>query len=283
MAATRGFTLSTAVVLAAIAAWPNSPAWAQKTDIVRLANGDHVTGEIKNLQRGRLELSTDDAGTIEFEWDNIASVESKREFEVGTTDDRRVLGSLQPAVGRVVRIVSSGGDIMLPMTEITTIYPIGASFWKKLDGSVNMGYSYTRSSAIGQLTFNSDTTFRRPSFVVLLTISGTVTEQPGTDNDDRGSMSLQYARFRGSWFGGGIGTFENNESLGIVLRSQIAGVFGRRFVNTNRAQLSLGGGLAVNNEQAVDTEATRELRSRRDVSNVVLHLRRIQDQLLDGL
>ena len=99
MAAPGGFTLSTAVVLAAMAAWPGSPAWAQKTDIVRLANGDHVTGEIKNLQRGRLELSTDDAGTIEFEWDNIASVESKREFEVGTTDDRRLLGSLQPAVG----------------------------------------------------------------------------------------------------------------------------------------------------------------------------------------
>ncbi len=104
-----------------------------------------------------------------------------------------------------------------------------------------MGYSYTRSSAIGQLSLNTDTTFRRPSFVVMLSISGTVTEQPGTDGDDRGNLSLQYARFRGSWFAGGIGTFENNESLGIVLRSQVAGVFGRRFVNTNRAQLSARG------------------------------------------
>ena len=91
MAAPGGFTLSTAVVLATIAAWPGAPAWAQKTDIVRLANGDHVTGEIENLQRGRLELSTDDAGTIEFEWDNIASIQSTHQFEIGTTDGRRVL------------------------------------------------------------------------------------------------------------------------------------------------------------------------------------------------
>ena len=96
MAAARGFIPSTFLLLVAIVAWPGSVAWAQKTDIVRLANGDRVTGEIENLQRGRLELSTDDAGTIEFEWDNIASVESTRQFEIGTTDGRRVLGSLQP-------------------------------------------------------------------------------------------------------------------------------------------------------------------------------------------
>jgi hypothetical protein len=257
MAARRGFTLTRALVLALLA-WPGSAAWAQpKTDIVRLNNGDRVTGEIANLKRGRLELKTDDAGTIAFEWDNIAGVESTHQFEIGTTDDRRVLGSLQSGVGRVVRVVTNSGDLVLPMADVTTIYPIGSSFWKKLDGSANMGYSYTRSSAIGQLSLNWDTTFRRPSFVVMVVVSGTVTEQPGSEKDDRGTVSLQYARFRGSWFGAGIGSFENNESLGIVLRSQIGGVIGRRFVNTNKAQLSVGGGLAVNNEQAVDTEPTK--------------------------
>ena len=111
-----------------------------------------------------------------------------------------MLGSLQPAVGRVIRIVGSGGDVMLSMTEITTIYPIGASFWAKLDGSVNMGYSYTRSSAIGQLSLNTDTTFRRPAFLVVLSISGTWTEQPGDDKDDRGDLNLEYVRYRGRWF-----------------------------------------------------------------------------------
>ena len=169
------------------------------------------------------------------------------------------------------------------MSEITTIYPIGASFWRKLDGSFNMGYSYTRSSAIGQLSFNTDTTFRRPSFLVELSISGTVTEQPGTDGRRSRQLTLQYARFRGRWFAGGIGTFENNESLGIVLRSQVGGVFGRRFVNTNRAQLSVGGGLVVNNEQGVDTEPTENFEATVTFRSSVLHVRRIQDQLLDRL
>ena len=75
MAARGNFTLPTALVLATLVGWPGSVAWAQpKTDVVRLSNGDHVTGEIASMKLARLELKTDDAGTIAFEWDNIASV-----------------------------------------------------------------------------------------------------------------------------------------------------------------------------------------------------------------
>ena len=51
-----------------------------KTDVVRLANGDHITGEVKRLERGRLTFSTDDGGTIYFEWDNVAHLESVHQF-----------------------------------------------------------------------------------------------------------------------------------------------------------------------------------------------------------
>ena len=72
-------------------------------------------------------------------------------------------------------------------------------------------------------------------------------------------MTLGYVRYRGRWFIGGAGSFENNESLGIVLRSQIGGMVGQRLVNTNRGQLELGGDLVVNNEQGVDAEPTKNV------------------------
>ena len=43
-----------------------------RTDVVTLPNGDRITGEIKRLERGRLEFKTDDAGTLYLEWDKIA-------------------------------------------------------------------------------------------------------------------------------------------------------------------------------------------------------------------
>ena len=259
MTATCGSVLARALAVVGLVVSFHTPAWAQKTDVVRLANGDRVTGEIENLERGRLELSTDDAGTIEFEWDNIASVESTRQFEIETSDGRRMLGALQPAVGRFIRIVTSGGDVTLSLGEVTSLHPIGASFWKRLDGGFNLGYSYTRSSGIGQLSLNTDSTFRRPAFLVMLDISGTLTEQPGVEEDDRAALNLGYVRYRGRWLVGAGGSFENNESLGLVLRSQVGGTFGRRLVNTNRAQLQLAGGLVVNNEEGVDVPNTQNL------------------------
>ena len=148
---------------------PSAPAWAQRTDVVTLANGDRITGEIVELDRGRLEFKTDDAGTISFEWDKIARVEAARQFEVSTADGRRFLGSLAAGNPRSIVVVELAGMVSLPTTDVTTIVPIGSSFWKKLDGSVDVGFSYTRSSHIGQLNINTNTMFRRPAFEARLT------------------------------------------------------------------------------------------------------------------
>ena len=73
-----------------------APAAAQgRTDVVTLGNGDRITGEVKRLERGRLEFETDDAGTLYLEWDNLLSViAATRVFEVVTGDGRRFVGTL---------------------------------------------------------------------------------------------------------------------------------------------------------------------------------------------
>jgi len=251
----RAVLAFTAVIL-----WA-APAWAQpKTDVITLSNGDRITGEIVSLSRGRLELKTDDAGTIDIEWDNIAKVETPRQFDVATSSGRRMFGTITWTADRLV-VVSGADGAPLPMADITGIVPIGASFWSQLDGSVDAGFSYTRSSGIAQVTFNSSTRLVRPAYVVQLTGSATVTEQAdGGERDDRAAMTFSYVRYRGRrWFMAAAGRLENNESLGLVLRSEVGGLVGQRLVNTNRAQFEVGAGLVVNDEQGVDTDSTQNL------------------------
>jgi hypothetical protein len=57
----------------------------------------------------------------------------------------------------------------------------------------------------------------------------------------------------------GGGSLETNESLGLSLRTQIGGLAGMRFVNTNRAQFETGGGLVANEEKGLDTPTTQNL------------------------
>jgi len=177
---------------------------------VTLANGDRITGEVKRLDRGRLVFETDDAGTLYLEWDKLASVESKQQVEVVTFDGRRFLGTLGPAPDRSIAVVGADGATTLPMAEVTLITTIGRSFWSRLDGSMDVGFSYTRSSGVAQLNFNSNTVYRRPAFEGHLTASLTQTRKDNdSGRDDRGWMEAAYLRFPWQrWFFTYAGRFE---------------------------------------------------------------------------
>jgi uncharacterized protein DUF481 len=232
-----------------------------RTDVVTLANGDRITGEIIRLDRGQLEFKTDDAGTLYLEWDKLTSLVAARVVEIGTADGRRFLGTLVSGAVRSISVADAAGTVSLLMVEVTELTPIGRSFWSRLDGSIDAGFSYTRSSGVAQLNLNSDTVYRRPSFQGRLNASLTQTEKDdGTGADDRASVEISYLRYRWErWFIGAAGRFETNESLGLKLRSQVGLAVGPRLVNSNRAQLTLGAGLAVNEERGVDVEPTQNL------------------------
>lgn len=228
-----------------------------KTDVVTLSNGDRITGEVKRLDRGRLEFSTDDAGTLYLEWDKLVSlVAAARRVEVVTDDGRRFLGTLAAADHQTIAVVGPDQTVTLAMSEVTIIRPIGASFWRKLDGSLDAGFSYTRSSGVAQLNVNSDTVFQKFASQMRLAASLTVTQTEDDEGrDDRGTLEASYLRYPWrEWFVTGTARFETNESLGLELRSQIGAATGPRLVNSNRGQLMLGAGAVVNDERGVDVE-----------------------------
>jgi Protein of unknown function, DUF481 len=252
----------TALVVALTLVFGRSLVHAQgRTDVVTLANGDRITGEIIVLERGRLEFKTDDAGTLYLEWENLHSVVAARLVEVVTADGRRFLGTLGPSTARSISVVGPEGIGALAMEEVTLIHPIGRSFWRKLDGSIDAGYSYTRSSGVAQLNFNSDTVYRQPASQARLSASLTLTEKDDdSGRDDRGAVEASYLLYPWQrWFFITAGRFETNESLGLVLRSQIGAAFGPRLINSNRAQLAVGAGLVFNNEIGVDVDQSQNV------------------------
>ena len=232
-----------------------------KTDVVTLGNGDRITGEVVRLDRGRLEFKTDDAGTLNLEWDKLTSVVAARLVEVTTTDGRTFLGTLTTTVSRSIAIASADTTVTMLMSDVTRITTIGRSFWRKLDGSIDAGFSYTKSSGVAQLNVNTDTVYRQPRSRSRLTMSLTQTErEDDTGGDDRGSIEASYLRYPWPrWFITGVGQFESNESLGLILRSQIGAAAGPRVINSNRAQMTIGAGIAFNDEQGVDVGSSQNL------------------------
>jgi hypothetical protein len=235
------------------------PAWAQKTDVVTLLNGDRFTCEVKLLDRGRLEVSTDNLGTVYVEWDKIASVVATRTFQVETTDGLLLIGQLTSPRPGSLDVVTLEGTVAVEMYTVVYIAPIGLSLWSKLDGSLDMGLSYTQSSGVAQVNLSSSVTFRRPNLQMTLSGSNYFTHQED-ENTSRQTLQFSSSRsFKGNTLWLVMGGFESNEELGYDLRSSAGAGLGHYLVRSNRAIFALGGGLSVNKELPVDGDGVENL------------------------
>lgn len=234
----------------------HAPADGQpRTDVVTLANGDRITGEVVRMERGRLEFKTDDAGTLSLEWDKLTGVVTARTVEVITTDGFMYVGSLAQSVARSITVVGVE-TTTLATWQVTWLTTIGRGFWRRLEGSMDGGFSYTQSSGVAQLNVNQVLAYRQPGFQVRFTASATQTDTDDESNeDDRAAAQLEYLRYPWPrWFVSVVSRVETNERLGVELRSQAGGGIGPRLVNTNRAQVTAGAGLTFSDELGVDVE-----------------------------
>ena len=236
-----------------------APAAAQKTDVVVLVNGDKITGEIKLVSRGRLQLSTDDAGTINIEWTKVASITSKYQFEVGVAAGSRYVGTLGQGPDGKVAIRGPNGETVIDLSvfEIVTMAPLKATFLQKLDGFINLGASYTQASGVGQISLDSKVTFRRPSFTAYTTFSAGITQKEDEPDTTRYAWQFGFSRFyENQWIVNPLGLIESNPDLGFNLRSSAAVTFGRYLRQSNSGFIVLAGGGAVGREQPVDGETS---------------------------
>jgi hypothetical protein len=232
-------------------------ATAADTDVMVLRNGDRMHGEIKGMQFGRLQFSTTTMSTVYVEWDKVAGLVSPSFFEFELMDGSRYYGSLEPADASTLGVALEGQIASLDVARVVRIRRIKSSFWDRIDGSISLGASYTKSSEIGQGSVNVSVGTRRPAFELKTDFSTTITVQPDQPDQSRTVGGVSYLKLmRNRWFVPGTGTLERNTDLGLDLRSSVGGGIGRYFLQTNRSLLGAAGGLVLNRENPVDGDAT---------------------------
>lgn len=231
-----------------------SRAFAAKTDVVVLQNGDRLTGEVRQLRRDQLKLDTDDAGTIYIEWDKIAAVTTAGRYEVATGDGARYVGTLAPAAGQLAVVAENGTITRLPFSDVVSIASIKSGFFDRIDGSVDLGGSYTKSSRVGQATIDLEAAYRRPAYEGFIDVSSTLTRQRDSSSvTSRWDVKSGYRRFRGErWFVTPLVLVERNTDLGLSLRTLGALTVGRYLQRSNRSTTLAAAGVAAGRERLID-------------------------------
>ena len=253
---TMPLTAIAALVLLSLAA-PSSaqqtPAAPAGTDTVVTANGDRLSGEIKGLTRGRLSFDTKSMGIVSIKWTHVVEVASVTRLEIETSAGERLLGTLTPVGPGRVRINGSADGRIVDVGSVVQMVPIKASFWSRLDGSLNLGGNYTQSSGIAQVSLTSTTTGRRPSFEWRAYVDSYVTLEKDNRTTERLNAQFSYSRnLSRRWMLFGMAQVERNPDLGFTVRSTLGGGAARTLVRSNKSMLQAGAGIAWAREIPVD-------------------------------
>ncbi len=248
------------------------PAWAQKTDVIVLDNGDTITGEIKLLELARLELSTDAASTLSIQWEHVVEVRSDKTLEIELRTGEKYYGELRAgASAGFLQVVEGAGSRDVALEDIVRIVPIGESFWNRLDGSFDAGVSFAQASDALQVTLGARLEYRAPG--LQLSVDGSSFRQSQEDastSRNQGTFVLMRSLGR-RWFGVALAQGQSNEDLGLGLRALLMGGAGYSVIQSNRTMLAvwLGGGATrerfIGAETTTQAEAVAGFRFRRFV------------------
>jgi Protein of unknown function, DUF481 len=227
-----------------------------KTDVIVMRNGDRFTGEIKGLDAGVLYVGLDYMlGTVSIQWSKVDHVESQQLFLVKAEDGSVYSGTLkstETAEGRPIKLEileAPEKSIAVEQTKVIQLTQTSDKFWQRFNGKLNSGFSYTKGNQSTQYSLGTDIEYPRERWAASATFNSVLASSQGSTTTTRNDLSLDALRFLrwNNWFYSGIGNFLQSSTQNIDVQTNISGGVGRYLKNTNRAQVSVIGGMAWQN------------------------------------
>jgi len=236
----------------------------EKTDLVVLSNGNEILGEIKSLSQGNLTFKTDSAGTLTIEWDEILRLTSRRRFRFEFVDGRLLIGSLlDPPQEKALLIQQADGELsIVPMVEVARLREFDESAWERVDGYLNAGFTYTKSSSLAQYSLGAGFKYLEDRHSISVDTSFLLTDSKNQNKTEKADLSSSYRRIlKGRWFGLGILDLTHNSELGLEFRATMGAGPGRYLFESQIQDLSAFGGLAYSYEVPKGEPSSGEVES----------------------
>ena len=225
---------------------------AQKTDSVWIRNGDRITGEVKSLYRAKLKYSTDDLGTIYIEWDKVERISSRATFEVQLGSGQKYYGPLGLAPDGQVFV----GPDTLALADIVTMQPIRRKLLDRVDGYLDLGFSFQKANRTLQLTSGAKATYRGTRVESTFEVSTFREDRDDADETRRFSTALtERLLLADRWSAGFAVEYEQNEELDLAGRATVLGFGARTLARSNHNEFLTTAGLVLTREKYVSTDS----------------------------
>ena len=227
----------------------------EKDDVVVLKNGDRLTGEIKGLQSGELRVKADYmAEAVRLDWAKVERLESKSTFMIWLVDGKlvtNVMRLLPTNSGEVANFIIGNADqtIKVNQLDVIRIAPADRQFWKRLEGSIDFGFSFTSGNDQYQTQLAATTTYRTGRHSFTASVDSALSGQTEGTSQTRNQFNFDYRRQLSSrWYAGGIFDLLRSDQQSLKLRTSAGALLGYNLTQTERTRLSIFGGIVGTRE-----------------------------------
>ncbi|MFB6454032.1 DUF481 domain-containing protein [Chitinophaga sp. Hz27] len=227
------------------------------SDEIQLFNGDHLTGKVKQIQRGELTFDPDklnDNAVIKLR-DIDYIVARRKQYLIEDVNNIRHVGILSKGKAPGwVKIIREHDTIDLFIQDLDHIENLDKKFWTRLDGNASLGYSYSRSSNIGRINESHTATYstRRWLFQTNGDLMYTMdSEFKGIEKADMGLNA--YIEFWKKFFAVSTLQFQRSTELGLNARYQAAQGAGPIILKNRKHDLRMATGISVQKEYSTDS------------------------------
>jgi putative salt-induced outer membrane protein YdiY len=214
-----------------------------QADVLYLASGDRLTGEVDSVIGGKVILKTDFAGTIGVKLDTIQHMESEKTFELRKEDGERVRGQFAVTADAQQFRTEEGTLADLDLSTVRSanenrlgLTDLGSDWNNRFDAGISASSGNTETAS---QNYQLESTLTRKHSDHRLVVTYNTQEDDGVKTKENLLSAYRYRRFFGErWYGLGNIGYQEDEFKGVDSRWTLGAGAGYQFWDNSQGALS---------------------------------------------
>src|SRR6185369_15524235 len=164
------------------------------------------------------------------------------------TDVMRLLPSDSSEVSNFV-IGTATQAMRVPQLDVIRITPAARIFWTRLEGSIDLGFSFSSGNDQYQTELAATATYRTGVHAFTAAIDNAFSGQREGTSNRRNQFSFDYRKqLSNRWYVGGLFDLLHSDQQSLDLRTSVGGLVGRNLIQTDHTRFSAFGGVVGTRE-----------------------------------
>ena len=247
------------ILLFIVLSFSNTSRAQSGRDTIWLYNGQILIGDVRGGQFGEITIDDIDFRITSLKLYKIRRMKTVRRFRLETHARQIYFGVIHEAAreGWVTLVLDGGDSLRVDLNDLSEIIALDKSFWQRLNGNLSAGFTFAKSSNLGQFNFSTVVRYVTDQVEYQLSASGIASIDSTEFSRDRedASIFVNY-NFSPTWFAAVGFKYQRNLELSLSRRYQELIGGGNKLVVGKHWQVLAISGITFNEEKTTFGEVS---------------------------